>query len=602
MTMEAVIVALTVVGVVTVLATTRIAADAVLVAALTILLVVPVADGSGAWRIGVLSAERAFLGFANTGLATIAALFVVVTGLRETGAIDRIGATLLGRPRGTRRAVLRLSLPVCGLSAFLNNTPIVAMMIPAVIDWAKRLNISPSKLMIPLSYAAILGGTCSIIGTSTNLVVAGLVKDTTSLPELRLFDIASVGLPCAIAGIAFLAMVGPALLPDRRSPGRALEDPREYTAEMIVPEGSPLHGQSIEDAALRQLPDTYIVEIERNGERIVAVGPDHRLHSGDRLVFVGAVEAIRELQNFRGLRPATDQVFKLDAPRYRRCLFEAVVSSSNPLVGRTVRAGRFRTVYDAAVIAVARQGERVRGKIGDIELRAGDTLLLEAHPNFEHRERGGRDFILVRALEDSTPRRHERAWLSGAIALAMVLTVGLEVISMLQAALVAAGLMVLTRCCTLLEARRGVDWSLLVAIGAAFGLGRAIDSSGLAESLVGEFVRFAGDHPLLVLAAIYIATSLLTELITNNAAAVIAFPFAQSAAAQLNVDFMPFVIAIMMAASASFSTPLGYQTNLMVYGPGGYRFSDFLRIGLPMNVLVGLLAILLTPVFWPFHG
>ncbi len=598
MGLEAVVTILMVVAVLATLAFTRISPDAVLLGAVAGLTLVPIPSESG-WTFGVLSAGDALSGFGNTGLLTVAVLFVVVTGLRETGAIDLVGSGLLGRPKTVRGAIGRLFVPVCGLSAFLNNTPVVAILIPAVSDLARRISTSPSKLLIPLSYAAILGGTCSLIGTSTNLLVAGFVSEQTDLPPLSIFSITWVGLPCALVGGLYLILIGPRLLPDRRGSAAALADPREFTAEMVVPAGSPLHGLSIEEAALRQLPEVFVAEIERNGE-LIRVTPDTRLLSGDRLVFVGAVEAIRDLQQLRGLSEIDAQSQKINSPRHRRQMFEAVVPTNAPITGKTIRESRFRHLFDAAVLAVARQGQRVPGRLGDIKLRPGDTLLLESDRDFDHRHR--REFLLVRPVEDSIVRRHDRAWLSIGITLLMVVAAATGTISMLQAALAAAIAMVLTRCCSVTTARDGVNWSLLIAIGAAIGLGKALDASGAATSIGDAMVRLAGSNPFVALAAIYLLTTVLTEIVTNNAAAAVAFPLAQATASALGVDLMPFVITIMMAASASFSSPLGYQTNLMVMGPGGYRFGDFLRIGLPLNLLVGVGTVILAPMVFPFSG
>jgi di/tricarboxylate transporter len=601
MGIEAIIVLGIIAAVLVALMFTRIAADAILVSALTLLLVVPVPTDAGL-RLGVLTPSQAIGGFASTGLATVAVLFVVVTGLRETGGIDWISARVLGRPKSLRVGMVRMVAPVAGMSAFLNNTPVVALMIPAVSDWCKRTRLPPSKLMIPLSYAAILGGTCSLIGTSTNLVVAGMVADMDhpGLGDIGMFDITWIGVPCVVVGLAFLLWAGPWLLPNRGSTASLMGDPREYTLEMIVPEGSALAGKSVEDAGLRNLPGCFLVEVEREGGVIAAVGPQTELRAGDRLVFAGVVEAIKDLQTLRGLTPATDQVFKLDSPRYRRRLFEAVVSRTSPAAGRTIREGRFRNTYNAVVIAVAREGERIKGKLGDIELKPGDTLLLEADPGFADRHRNSRDFLLVSALEDSAPRRHARAPLAVVFLAGMVALAASGVLDMLPAALVAAGLMVVSRCCTISEARRSIDWSVLIVIGAALGLGEALRVSGAASDIALAILSVVGQHPWMVLLAIYIATSLATEVITNNAAVVLVFPIAVDAATRLDVSLMPFVIAIMIGGSASFATPLGYQTNLMVYGPGGYRFADFLRVGIPMNVVIGITAVALTPLVFPF--
>jgi len=293
-------------------------------------------------------------------------------------------------------------------------------------------------------------------------------------------------------------------------------------------------------------------------------------------------------------------VFKLESPRYRRRLFEAVVSESCPVAGRTIREGGFRSRYNGAVIAVARNAERVRGKVGDIRLQAGDVLLVEAEPGFGRRYRNSRDFLLVSPLEDSTPRRHERAWIAVVILALMVAIATAGMLDLLVAALVAAGLMIITRCCTIGEARRSIDWSVLLVIGASLGIGRALEQTGAASAIAEGAMSIAGGRPWLTLAVVYLVTMLLTEVITNNAAVALMFPFALATAGELEVSFMPFAIAIMMAGSASFATPIGYQTNLMVYGPGGYEFRDFLRIGIPMNALMAITTILLAPLAFPF--
>jgi di/tricarboxylate transporter len=494
-----------------------------------------------------------------------------------------------------------MALPVSAMSVFLNNTPIVAMMIPAVQDWCKKLGMSPSKLMIPLSYATILGGTCSLIGTSTNLVVAGLVIAQTDLPPLGMFDITWVGVPTAIAGIAFCVILGPILLPDRDSKRKGLTDVKEYTLELMVPEGSGLVGKTVEQAGLRALPGCYLAEIQRGDDVLSAVGPEQVLRSGDRLVFVGVVESIKELANTRGLLLATDQVFKLDSPRWRRRLFEAVVARGASLDGRTIREAQFRNTFNAVVIAVARNGERLSGRLGDVRLEAGDLLLVEADQGFAERAAASRDFLLASRIENSTPRRHDKAWLAIAILLGMVGLATFEVTDMLVAGMLASGAMILSRCCTANEARRSVEWSVLVVIASALGLGKAIEVSGAAQLIAGGVLDLTGTNPWMVLLGIVVVTMVITEIVTNNAAVAITFPIAYAASASLGVDFMPFVIAIMMAGSACFSTPIGYQTNLMVYGPGGYTLKDFLRFGIPMNVISCALTVGLTPLVFPFH-
>lgn len=575
-------------GVLLLLAFTQIGPDVIFLAGVTFLLM-----------LGIINPAEAVAGMANEGVITIGVLYIVATGLRETGFMSLVAQRVLGNPKSTIGAQLRMTVPVVTMSAFINNTPVVAMWLPVIGDWAKRLRISPSKLMLPLSYASILGGACTIIGTSTNLVVSGLLLQS-GRPALGMFDITCIGLPCAIVGMVYLLGVSRWWLPDRLPALSQFEDPREYTVEMLVEPASALVGKTIEEAGLRQLPGVFLAEIDRSGDVLVAVGPQERLQANDRLVFVGVVDSVVELQRTRGLQPATDQVFKLKAPRIRRHLIEAVVSDTCPLVGKTIRDGRFRTVYNAVVLGVARNGERIRKKIGDIVLRTGDTLLLETHPSFLDQHRHSRDFYLTSRVEGFTAPMHERAWTAGLIFLAIITVAAMNEKALMTAAMVGAGLMIITRCCTSSVARKSVDWQVLIAIAASFAIGKAMEKTGAAQAIVELLVGVAGNHPWASLVAIYFMTMLCTELMSNNAAAVLMFPIATATSSQLGVDVMPFAAAIMMAASFGFATPLGYQTHLMVYGPGGYRFSDFLRMGIPLDILMGLVVVLLVPKMFPF--
>jgi len=571
------------------LSVTRIATDVVLFAALSLVLIA-----------GVVSPAEALAGFANPGLATVAVMYAIVAGLVDTGAVQAIGQLVLGRPRSTASAQARLMLPVAAVSAFMNNTPVVAMLLPVVQDWCKRYQLSTSRLLMPLSYAAVLGGTCSLIGTSTNLVVHGLVLERTDLGRMGFFEIAGVGIPVALAGLAYVLVASRWLLPERRAALLAQDNQREYVIELLVEAGSPVVGKTIEEAGLRHLPGLFLAEVERAGKLIPAVAPTDRLYGGDRLMFVGVVESVVDLVKIKGLVPAADQVFKLEMPRPERRLIEAVVSNTAPVVGRTVREGRFRSRYGAVIIAVARDGERVRGKVGDIVLQPGDTLLLEARPAFVERNRNSRDFLLVSEIQGQAAPRHERAVVAlGALA-AMVLAAATGILDMLAAAMLGAGLMLVMRCTTPTSIRATVDWSVLCIIGASFGLGAALQATGAAGAVASSWLAIAGDNPWLTLAAVYVLTNVVTELITNNAAAVLMFPIAAAAAESLGVSLWPFVITIMMAASAGFATPLGYQTHTMVYGAGGYRFTDFVRFGLPLNVITGAIAITVIPLVWEF--
>jgi di/tricarboxylate transporter len=567
------------------IAFTWISPDVIMSAGLTILLV-----------SGVLKPEEALAGFANQGVLTVAVLYVVARGLTETGAIAWIVQYILGRPRNGVQAQMRLMASASALSAFLNNTPVVAVFLPAVKMWARRNNLGLSRLLIPLSYASIVGGTCTLIGTSTNLVVNGMLVNQAGLPGLGMFDLAWVGLPVAASVLIFILLFGGLLLPDRKAPLVYGDSIREYMAEMIVEEGSQLSGSTIEDAGLRALPGLYLAEIERDNAILPAVGPQERLEANDRLIFVGAIESVVDLHGIRGLMPATDQVLKLEGARKDRSFFEAVLSDTCPLVGRSVREGRFRTRYHAAILALARNGERVRGKIGDIVLRTGDTVLLEARPSFAEQQGRSRDFLLVSEVGGFHPTNHKGGPLALAIVIGMVVLAASGLLSMLEAALVAAGLMIASGCVSGGAARQAPDWQVLVVIATAFGIGVALHKTGAAGMLANGIIDLASGQPLIALMLIFFATALLSAVATNNVAAVLTFPIALSAAQHMGVNVVPFAVTIMVAASASFATPIGYQTNLMVYNAGGYRFMDFMRIGLPLTLLVGLVTIVLVPL------
>ncbi|MCP5144366.1 MAG: SLC13 family permease [Gammaproteobacteria bacterium] len=581
---------------------THIAPDIIMMAGLTILLL-----------SGVLTPADALSGLANEGMVTVAVLYVVVAGLRETGVMGWVAHRIFGKPSTIASAQLRLMIPLGFMSAFMNNTPLVAAMLPAVTDWGRKFRIPLSKLLLPLSYATILGGLCTMIGTSTNVIVAGLLKDAAQAGKVdqtfEFFTLTAIGVPCAIAGMIYMVVASRWLLPNRGSAVRNADQSRAYTVEMLVEAGGPVSGQSIEGAGLRHLSGMYLAEVQRGEEIIAAVGPSLRLRDNDRLLFVGVVDSVVELQRIRGLVPATNQVFKLDGPREGRMLIEAVVSDRCPAVGKTIRDARFRTQYNAVVIAVARSGERLLQKLGDIELQTGDTLLLEARPSFVQQQRNSTDFYLVSSLDDSSPLRHHKAFTALAILVGMVILATLfeqhpffiaHEFGTLHAAMLAAGLMLGTRCCSATSARRMVDWQVLIVIAATIGIGKALAVTGLAELVAHTMVSVGGHHPMMQLALIYLVTMMFTELLSNNTSAVLLFPIALATAGELGVNYMPFIVAMTIAASCGFATPVGYQTNLMVYGPGGYRFADFLRFGGPLNLVVAAVTITLTPIMFPF--
>jgi di/tricarboxylate transporter len=523
----------------------------------------------------------------------------VVAALRTTGAIRWVGAWVLGRPHGVFLAQARLIGVSSGLSAFINNTPVVAMLTAAVEDWGRRARIPVSKLLIPLSYATILGGLCTLIGTSTNLIVMGLMQAHPELPTLHMFDPAWVGVPAVLVGGVYLLTVGRWLLPDRRTALDQARETREYVLEMHVATGGPLVGRDLVEAGLRNLAGAFLVEVQRNGLLLPAVTPATVLQGGDRLVFVGVVDGLREVRQLPGLNHAEGQVFKVGGGAGRHFV-EAVLSRLSPVVGQTLRAAQFRNRYEAVVVAVNRHGKQLLRKPGDIVLQAGDTLLLETTPAFIREYAQSRDFVMVNLVDDTPPVQPRRALVALGILAAMIVANAVLHVDIFVSALVAALAVVVSGCVSLRDARRAVDFPLIVVIACAFAIGAAIAKTGVAAAMAGVLMHLGGADPFWTLVLVYAMTMVFTELLTNNAAAVLMFPIGVAAAQQLGVHAMPFVIAVMVGASASFITPIGYQTNMMVYGPGGYRFMDYVRVGTPLSIVVGIVVLWVIPQAWPF--
>ena len=567
---------------------TRLSAEVVLLGGAAVLLL-----------SGVLTPAQALGGLANEGVATIAVMFIVVASLRETGAMDVAVRFGLGRPSSERGAVLRMAAPVAMASAVMNNTPLVATMLPVVVSWARRLRMPASLLLLPLSHAAVLGGMVTLIGTSTNLVVDGLMAKH-GLPRLGLLELAWVGIPIAAAGVAYLVLAAPRLLGGIGSADALFADPREYTVEMRVVPGGPLDGRTIEQAALRALPGLFLIEIVRGDHTIAAPGPVEQLRGDDTLVFAGAVSSVVDLQRIKGLAPTAERQFRKNEESSRdRSLVEVVVSTRCAAVGESIRDSRFRVAYGASIIAVARDGRRLPGKVGDMRLQAGDTLLLAARPGFISRLRALPDFLLVSELQENASVRHDRAWLAWLILGAVVITATTGAASLFVAAVGGAIAMLLTGCLTLRSARRAVDIGILFAIAGALAIGQAMDVSG-ADEQVGQLVAAAAaSDPMLLLVAVYLTCMLMSELLSNNAVAAMMFPVVLGATQTMGVSPTPYLVALMIACSAAFASPIGYQTTLMVYGPGGYRFKDVVRFGVPLNLVCFAVSMAVIPLVWP---
>ena len=549
--------------------------------------------------VGVIGPGEAFRGFSNPAPITVAALYVVARAVEKTGGLQPIVSWVLGEGSSLRGSLTRLLIPSAAASAFLNNTPIVAMLVPQITDWADRHGLSVSYFLMPLSFVAMLGGLVTLIGTSTNLVVSGLLE-AHGYPPLGMFELSPVGLPLAVVGILVIILLAPMVLPERRGPRRMLEEERvrDFVVGMEVVAGGPLDGKAVVEGNLRNLQGVFLVEIERDGEIIAPVAPETVLHGGDRLTFVGRADTVVDLQAMRGLSSRErEHVREFDT--HRHTFFEAVIGAASPLVGKTFKDAGFRGRYQAAVVAIHRAGQRVEAKLGSVRLRAGDTLLLLSDPGFRDRWRDRNPFLLISRLGGSPPAVSRKAWLVGLILAGMVGSAGLGLMPIINAALLAAFAIVVLQILTPGEARSAVDLDVILVIAGAFGLAAALESSGLAERGAGVLVGVLGGMGAVGgLLGIVLATVVLVSIITNNAAAVLMFPIALSTASQLGADHRPFAIGVAVAASASFLTPIAYQTNVMVYGPGGYRFGDYARLGVALVILVVAAAVLVIPAVW----
>jgi len=547
---------------------------------------------------GVLSPAEAFAGLSNKAVVAVGALFVVAAGVQNSGALRFIEGLLFPRSPTLPAATARLMLITASLSAFLNNTPVVAMLIPRVRAWCERSGVPASKLMMPLSFGAILGGMCTLIGTSTNLLVVG-VMEAAGHPGLGMFDLAWVGVPAALAATGYFALVGHRLLPDpERGGGRFEEGLRDCLFELRVAADAPFVGRSVEQAGLRALDEAYLAHLRRDGELLPAT-PASRLREGDVLVFLGSASVLERLLERPGLvrarpEPAGDGDALLP-------LYEAVVSASSSLVGKSLREAGFRERYQGVVLGIHRRAGSIGGPLSRVPIKAGDLLLVEADEGFDRRWNQERDeFYLVAPRRPGTGAAQSgKAPLALAILLAVVLLAALGVADIVTTAFTGALAMIVTGCLRGRDARRAVDVPLLMVIAAALGLGRAVEVTGLAaagahwltqqEALLG---------PMGMVAAVYMATSLLTELITNNAAAALMIGIGLGVAQELGLPPQAFAVTVAIAASASFLTPIGYQTNLMVMAAGGYRYTDYTRAGLGVYLIVAATAVIMIRLIW----
>ncbi len=550
---------------------------------------------------GVLTPSEILKGFGNEQIAVVIMLLLIGDVIRRTAVVEVIFDRFFKSARSYRGFMSRMTLLIAGFSAFLNNTPLVAVMIPYVHSWCKRNNISPSKFLIPLSYSAILGGSATLIGTSTNLIVNGLVVDQTIIPDLeplKIFDFAIVGIPMIIVGSLYLLFFGERLLPTKPdtltqfSLGR-----REYMVEAKIVQKSPLIGKTIEEAGLRNQLGFHIVEIWRRGYKISVFGADFLLDRGDILILAGETEAIADMVKSRsGLNiPEVGMLSK----KSRTEIVEVVVSQNSTIVNKTVREANFRSKYDAAIVSVHRNGELIKGKVGEVILKAGDVLLLFTGENFVARTVATKDFYFISKVREMV----KLEWYKSAILLGgLILSILLAALNVFPLFISLLLLLVLSLAMQVTHPRElpgAIDYNLALIIVLSLALGTAMIKTGTADLVADGVIRLFRPLGVIgILTGIYLITTILAAYITSKAAAAIIFPIALTTAVNLSMDPMPFILITAYASAANFMTPVGFQTNLMVYGPGGYSFRDFFRVGAPLTLLYMIVTITILSIVY----
>ena len=549
-------------------------------------------------------------GFSNPGMLTVGALLMVAAGMYRTGAITLITEKLIGLPKSLLVAQAKILPPVAVGSAFLNNTPLVAMFIPVIRDLAKISRLPAPRLYIPLSFASILGGTCTLIGTSTNLVVAGMVIDFLAkgdpnappLREIAMFDLAWIGLPATVVGIVFMMLTSRFLLPGTKETDSKAEIMRLFGAEFKVTADASIIGKSLEDMGYVNPLGFQLLALKRNGVEEAEIEPQTQLEAGDVLAFSAMLEAIPDLWGTDGLEPVYGTgVREMVSARHSHRLVEVVVSRRSTAVGRKIKELPLPEArIQASIIAISRGGRPIEGPMSDVRVKAGDIGILEVDEPFFHENQRRIELSMVRRLTGARIKRYNRAVYATLITIAMVAVVALNWMTMLNAALLASGAMILTGCMTFRAAGDSLDFKTLIIIASAIGLEAAVTGSGLSAKIADILGLIGGDNPYMALTVVFIGCIFMDTMITNVASAVFMFPIAMAMAGSLGVNGMPFAITVMVGASCSFISPMGYQTNLMVYGPGGYKFTDFVKIGIPLSVVVGVITVILAPMVWPF--
>lgn len=547
----------------------------------------------------VLSADDLFPVFGNEAIITVGAMFVLSAALERTGVIAAASRLLQALPvRNERFALMLLLPPVVAMSAFVNNTPVVVVFLPILVTFARQRNLAASKLLIPLSFASILGGSCTLIGTSTNLV-ASSAGQRLGLAPIGMFELTSVGLPLAAAGLAVLIIFAPRLLPRRETVTSLLDaaSERHFLTEVFIPAGSALIGRTASAALAKLLHRGRPLELVRHGEAYEGDLGSAVLEAGDRLRVSVDAASVTALHESRGLEISTAADLAVGETELNHRI-ECVVAPRSALAGQTLATADLRERFGVIALALHRRGENLRTHLGSIPLQAGDVLLLEASDAAVAKLGQGND-LLVLAGSQKRPR-HDKRWIAAITLVAVVALSALQILPIAVAALIGVVVVITARCLDADEAYRAIDWPCLFLIAGMLSLGVALEKTHTAEVIARTLVTYVAPFgPWVTLSLVILAASLATEFLSNNAVAALLVPLAIEIANQLHANPRTFLIGVTLGASACFATPFGYQTNTLVFSAGGYRFSDFKRIGLPMNAIHWIMASLLVPLFWP---
>lgn len=576
----------TVLGMFAVLIFTKVPAESAFLGAIAILLVT-----------GVLDTKEALSGFSSSSVVVIGALFIVIAGLVHTGVLQWITKHLLGTPGSYPKAIVRLMVPVAVLSSFLNNTTVVALFVNVVKMWGKKLNITPSKLLIPLSYASGMGGICTLIGTPPNMIISGMYAEQTG-NAMNVLTPLVPGLFCLCVGI--LSMIAMRrLLPDCKSPEEGFESTGDYTVELLVPTDCQHVGETIEEAGLNEVKGGQLIEIVRFDKEVISPVPaDEFILGGDRLVYSGQINDIIELKKTHGLVNADHHVFSIDEMDKNRTLKTASIGFGSKAIGKLWSETGYETSDKLTLVAVSRRGERIEQSPREIRLQAGDTVLVECPPQMNSLSSDVKKQLQFFESAD-LPNIGRKTLVSSLIMVAMIALSSLGVMTLLQAAFLAALMMVLCHCCSVDQAMKSINWNILMVFAGSVVLGTAIEKTGLAQMMANGILNVCGNNPIVIMAAICLVGTFITEFISNTATGAMFYPIVYNAAVSMGYDPFPFCVALMISVSSSFATPIGSPTHMLVYGPGGYRFTDFAKVGIPMNLIIWIANLLVVNLIWP---